>query len=464
MNKKIYYQRFFKKSNFKIQNNLSWSFNFFKTIFLALAFYCFFITTFKIIFALLAFVLIILLIKVYKYIFMSILIFLIAYLINDLQKPILLDDFINGKFQVSSLSTRGPIFLINGTKILLHTSKIFNIGDLISVKGQIINFGNETINLPKGTINYLISLNVQNIIQNGEINLIKSHQSLYTIFKNYLNDFPLLLWFFLGVKVYKYLPIYKIMNLLNLTHLFVMSGYHITLVTKLLQKILAWFKLNCFFKNIMILIILWSLSYILDFNASILRATLIASLKIISKQFLKQKYHVLDFWSMTFLIMFLLWPYQIFAVNFILTFMSSLTLYVMTDIFIKKQTNKLSYKKSKFQHSFVLFFPAISIYLITLPILIYLNGYWNLFGIFYNLFFSPFVLVYQLLAIILIWSPTSINVLTLLLLTWCKKLAQYSLNLDVIFLNVTTLMLIYTLIFKSFLLIKHFDASIFFIY
>ncbi len=378
------------------------------------------------------------------------------------QKPMLFNHFINETAKIEGLTTTGPFFSIKGTKILIKTSQIFNVGDLIAIKGQIVNLDDKNFDFANSYNHYLQSLNIKNLLFNAQITLIKAHQSIYITFKRYLQSFPLLLWFFLGIKIYKYTAIYKMINYLNLAHLFVLSGFHVTVIANWLKKLFNLLTNNYFFKNIITLIILWLLCYILNFNASILRATFMFTFKVFSKLLFNKKYHIIDYWSLSFLIMFVFWPYQIFAFNFVLTFISSLTIYLSTEIIKKRQVDHfdkhiLQNRKTKFFRFFIKFLPIFNVYLITLPILIYINQDWNLFGLLINFLFTPFIIIYQLLGIILIWSPFSINFLTILLLEWCKIIAKISINVQLIFLNIQTLINIYAIIFKTLMICKNFQ-------
>ena len=267
-------------------------------------------------------------------------------------------------------------------KILVNLYKVdnfnFKLGDKVRINGTLkIPSGNTNFNLFNYN-HYLKSKKIYFIMTGNKIELIKRNNNfLYKIknfiirrIENYKNS-EYLKMFILGDTKDLDKDVYNSYKKNGITHLFAISGMHISLLSTILLKLFN-------YKITIIFLLLYL--FLARFTPSVLRATLLFIILYFNKKFnFKLKsYEVL---IIIFCGMLIYNPYYIYNVGFIFSFLISFNLMVFS-----KNLQNLKYFKS-------LFFTSLISFISGLPIMI--NNYYsvNILSIILNMFFVPFVSV-----------------------------------------------------------------------
>ena len=272
--------------------------------------------------------------------------------------------------------------IIGNFEIEKETKIDVEIGDKIQVKGI---FERPKKNTNKYLFNYQLYCkrrNIYYVVDIKSIELIhKSHNIYYLIkriFQNRVGNNAYLNTFLLGDKSYLVDDIKRSYQENGISHLFAISGMHISLLSKIIEKILKKIKVssNTIFKITSIFLLLYL--FLVGFSPSILRGVLFYILFSINQIY----YFYIDKKNLFICILsiaLLINANSIFDVGFLYSYSVSLALIVSSDILLNK-----SYYKSLILVSMIAFF-------IGLPISIYTYYQINLFSLIYNLLFVPFI-------------------------------------------------------------------------
>ena len=338
-------------------------------------------------------------------------------------------------------------------KILVNyyeTIDKINLGDKVKIKG--------TLKLPsKNTVpnlfnyrKYLNNNNIYYILTASEITKIKNNTKILTHYKNKLQKY------INRKKAHTYLNIFILSNkndldkeVLNsyqtngLSHLFSISGMHITLLLGTILKLLDKVSYNRYYKYILLIIILIIYMYLTDFTPSILRSGIMFILLTLNKLF-NFKIKTKNIIMLTFIIIVLINPYYIYNLGFQLSYLISFYLIIFAHIINK---HKNYFKK--------LFITSLISFLVSFPIII--SNYYqvNLLSILINLLFVPIIsyIVLPLAFITLILPTDSLLILTMDILEGISlsltninylllELAKPSIYLIIIYYATITLLLI----------------------
>ena len=298
-------------------------------------------------------------------------------------------------------------------KILVNyyeTIDKINLGDKVKIKG--------TLKLPsKNTVpnlfnyrKYLNNNNIYYILTASEITKIKNNTKILTHYKNKLQKY------INRKKAHTYLNIFLLSNkndldkeVLNsyqtngLSHLFSISGMHITLLLGTILKLLDKVSYNRYYKYILLIIILIIYMYLTDFTPSILRSGIMFILLTLNKLF-NFKIKTKNIIMLTFIIIVLINPYYIYNLGFQLSYLISFYLIIFAHIINK---HKNYFKK--------LSITSLISFLVSFPIII--SNYYqvNLLSILINLLFVPIIsyIVLPLAFITLILPTDSLLILTM---------------------------------------------------
>lgn len=285
-----------------------------------------------------------------------------------------------------------------------------NLGDKVKIKG--------TLKLPsKNTVpnlfnyrTYLNNNNIYYILTASEITKIKNNTKILTHYKNKLQKY------INRKKAHTYLNIFILSNkndldkeVLNsyqvngLSHLFSISGMHITLLLGTILKLLDKVSYNRYYKYIFLIIILIIYMYLTDFTPSILRSGIMFILLTLNKLF-NFKIKTKNIIMLTFIIIVLINPYYIYNLGFQLSYLISFYLIIFAHIINK---HKNYFKK--------LSITSLISFLVSFPIII--SNYYqvNLLSILINLLFVPIIsyIVLPLAFITLILPTDSLLILTM---------------------------------------------------
>lgn len=266
-------------------------------------------------------------------------------------------------------------------KITLYKKVNYNLGDLVNVKGVFKTPSNNTVHNLFNYRKYLLSKKIKMISNDVNIKLIKKNTNIFYKIKNtfikrilhcksnqYLNAF------ILGDKSYIDESVKQGYSSVGISHLFAISGMHVSVFLFALNVIFKKFK----HKNIVIFLFLMFFLFLTNFSESLLRCVLFLFLSKINKKFnLKIKNELLIVFE--FLLLLLINPYLIYNVGFI--FSVVITFFIVLSIELLKLKK---YILKTIMLSIICFFSSI-------PILAFSFFKINLLSIIYNVIFIPLI-------------------------------------------------------------------------
>ena len=256
-------------------------------------------------------------------------------------------------------------------------------GMKLKIEGTLKEPSNNTIphtfNYKKYLNNTFYSLNISNLkIINDNKNILYKVKNFIYKRINKIDQTGYIKAFILGDKNNIDNDLYQKYSNIGITHLFALSGMHISLLSTIILK--ATNKLNKFYKLLLLDIILISYGYIVCFPASIKRCIVFYLINSINKIF-KLKLKPINILLLTIFILILQNTSIIFDVGFLF---SACTVggILLSEEYIKDQ--------NKFKSSIKL---SIVAFLFSLPISLSSFHSINLLSIIYNIFYIPYVSV-----------------------------------------------------------------------
>lgn len=261
----------------------------------------------------------------------------------------------------------------------------YNLGDTLKINGTLETPNNNTIPNTFNYKEYLFHKKIKYILKIDSFKKIEENKNILLKIKNFLlkrierikyNSY--LYAFILGKSSYIDIESYNNYKINGVTHLFALSGLHVSLFSSIVLYILNKLKLNEKVTFIITSIFLISFSFIASFTPSILRATIFFILSSINKIyyfFIKPK----NLLYLTFTILIFINPFYIFDIGFILSF--TITFYILL---LNEALTINSNIKSILVVSILSFFSS-------LPIIINLSYEINIIGFINNIFFIPLV-------------------------------------------------------------------------
>ena len=264
----------------------------------------------------------------------------------------------------------------------LNNIKKWNLGITLKVDGEVGSPGNNTIPNTFNYSKYLKSKNIFKIMTVQNYKVINKNLSLIYKIKNKIikriskyksNNY--LSAFILGDKSYLKSEIKSMYQDLGVSHIFAISGMHITLITTILFFMLKKVKENI--KYLIIISFLIIYIFLTDYQASVLRSVSFFVLSFINKKYLLNIDKVnLFFLSIT--ILMLIFPNLVYDVGFLYSTAISFTLIRFSNLI-----------KGNYIISLIII-STIS-FLVSLPITINNNYEINIFSIINNLFIVPYI-------------------------------------------------------------------------
>ena len=303
--------------------------------------------------------------------------------------------YLNNKYvdinvQVKDTNSFGLVINYHGTMILVNTNSKFNIGDNIHIYGKIIDVQNYA-NFDKKT--YLLTKRITSEMKWPSIKLINHSNSINTKFFNFINDSNsknysnytnLLL---LGKKTENNKEIYNLLIELNILHLFVISGFHISLFFFILKKIFIKFKLSDEISSYISFLPILIYLFILNFPISSTRAFFYILLVIINKNFLRNRFSSIELLSFLAVIFLFYNPYIVYSFSYIFTFLASFLILLVN--------------RSNWNKKYKLITLPLFVYLGTLPISMKLNNFISILGFFWGLIFAPIIAIFYVTSLFL---------------------------------------------------------------
>ena len=266
-----------------------------------------------------------------------------------------------------------------------HFINNFMINDKLSIEGVLEIPSNNTIPNLFNYKEYLRHKNIKYILNIKKYKLINKNNNIFYKIKNIIikrinsienNNY--LYAFLLGDSSHIDSQTYNNYKTNGITHLFALSGLHVSIFSGIVLSILKKLKVNEKISFVITSFILLFYSFIASFSPSILRAVIffiLSSINSIYYLFIKPK----NLLYLTFIILVIINPNYIFNTGFILSF--TITFFILLFNENYKITSNINS---------ILIISFIS-FLSSLPIIININYEINIIGLFNNLVFIPLV-------------------------------------------------------------------------
>ena len=283
-------------------------------------------------------------------------------------------------------------YLKNNKKINL------NLGDKVIIYGKIKEIEEQKTKCLFDYKKYLSRKNIHYIFSASNIKIIKPNKNIFLKIKqkliNSFNNNPYINTFIIGDKSYIEDEVKRAYQENGISHLFAISGMHITLLSTIIEKLLLKLKIKEVerFKIISIILLIYLL--LVGLSPSILRGVLfyiIFKINNIFYFYIKPVNLFLFIISISLLIN----PNYIFDIGFQYSYLISLSL-----INLSKDLKSKNYFISLLKVSLISF-------IVSIPITIYNFYQLNILSIFYNLIFVPLVslIIFPMTLIIIFIKP-----------------------------------------------------------
>ncbi|MDD6273032.1 MAG: DNA internalization-related competence protein ComEC/Rec2 [bacterium] len=320
----------------------------------------------------------------------------------------------------------------------------YEIGDKLEIEGSLKIPSNNTIfntfnykkYLERKGIKYILNINTILLKSKNRNILIKLKNLIYKRISNIKNN-DYLYALILGRTNYIDNELYNNYKINGVTHLFSLSGLHVSMLSSIiifiLNKLRMHKKISLFLTSILLIIF----SFIASFTPSILRATIFFILININEIYylnIKSK----NILYLTFIIITFINPNYIFNIGFILSFTITFFIILFNENY-----------KIKGKIKSILIISLIS-FLSSIPLIINMSYEINILCFFNNLFFIPYVsyIVFPL-ALLNIIFPFLNDILTILI-TFMENMSEISTNIFNLYLyfarmNILEIIIYYTL-------------------
>ena len=281
------------------------------------------------------------------------------------------------------------------------TKLTFNVGDIYIINGQVIK--QQGSNVPNGFdyAKYLKYQNIVGLIEIENINYVKNifiiskiHNSLVRYYEKNFEHSDIIKALVIGNKNGIDEELMNNIQMVGISHLFVVSGLHVGILTGVLSFLLGKVKLSNKKRNLIIYMFLGAYLIITNFMVSVLRV----SVAYVLKNILNKDFTPLDKIVINMIIVLMINPFYIYSYSFILTYLISSTIIIISPLLRKKKgiipfiTNML--------------IVSIASMIITLPIVIRINPNINILSLIYNVIYIPMVSYILLpLSIIITFVP-----------------------------------------------------------
>ena len=270
--------------------------------------------------------------------------------------------------------------------------KNYKLGDKIKVLGEIyLPKENTTKNLFNYR-KYLSTKNIYHLLKINQYKKVSNNKNIFyfikqTILDHFKND-PYLNILLIGDNSYIKKEISKSYQNNGLSHLFSVSGMHVSLIASIISKLLS--KLNENKKALIISIFLLLYLQIVGLQAAVIRGVLFYILIQINKVF-NLNIKLINLFILTLSITLLINPKFIYDLGFQYSFSISFILIYLSDI--------LNGKYSLLKVSLISF-------IVSIPISLYNFHELNFTSIIFNLFFVPFIvkIIFPLTTIVSIFT------------------------------------------------------------
>ena len=303
---------------------------------------------------------------------------------------IITDIYIDGNYLKLNLKGREKLIATYYFKNEEEKTQFINeyqLGDIINIKGSLTTPSNNTnfnlFNYKK----YLYYEKIYYILDIENYNKVASNTNFIYILKNKLihriekqdNCKSYLYALILGEDRYLDDKIVNNYQAIGISHLFAISGMHISIISGIFFFILKKIRLNEIISYFSVMCLLVIYLFLTGISPSVLRAVIFFILISLNK-LLKLNIKIFNMYLLTISIIILFFPYMIFKVGFQFSIVTSGFL-IMFSCSINKYKN----------YFIKLFVTSLIAFISSLPISIYHFNQINILSCFYNVFFVPFM-------------------------------------------------------------------------
>lgn len=332
----------------------------------------------------------------------------------------------------------GKYYIDNDEKVKEFKDN-YSFGDKIYIEGEINVPNNNTIPNNFNYKDYLYHKYIYYIIKIDKIKMISKNDNIFLNIKNSIykridtikyNDY--LYAFILGKSYYIDSEVLNNYKINGITHLFALSGLHVSMFSSIILFILKKIKLSEKLSYFITSLFLIFFAFIASFTPSIVRSVLffiLSSINNVYYLYVKPKYLL----YIVFSILIFINPFYIYDTGFILSFCISFFILLFNE-------------KNKINNN-LLSILVISILstLSSLPIIINMSYEINILGFINNLFFIPYVtyIVFPLSIIVVFISKLSfiLNFL-IIIMEYISKVSSNILNVKLIFSKMSIFLII----------------------
>lgn len=289
-------------------------------------------------------------------------------------------DFIIKITKINYKENKVVIEGVGKEKLLINYEGDFNykLGDKVSIKGTLKEPSSNTNFNLYSYKKYLLSKRIFLVLDAEKIELIEKNRNVLYEIKNKIHNRLIgsayLNAFILGDNSYIDDNVKKSYQINGISHLFAVSGMHVSFIVLILTFCLKKFK---WYELTMVLMLLFY-AFFTNFLPSIMRSVIFFILCLLKNKF-KLKISTFNLFLIMTIFFLFYNPYYIYNIGFIYSFTISGFLIYFSDKLKEKK-----YFKSLIKISLLSF-------LVSLPITIYNNFSINLLSPILNLFFVPFV-------------------------------------------------------------------------
>ena len=262
----------------------------------------------------------------------------------------------------------------------------FELGDEVLVSGDISDINNNTVPDTFNYKKYLYSNKIYNVIEITDISKINDNENIFYLIKNKLFDrgerldksFPYISSLVFGNNNYLDEDVLVSYRENGISHLFAISGLHISVFIMIISVFLDKIRVNNIIKSFILILFLLFYMFLTNFSMSVLRAGIFTILLIINKIF-KLEIPSVNLLLLAFVIIVFNNPLNLNNVGFQYSFLVTLFLIIFSDLFNGK---------GKIYSLFIVSFMA---FLVSYPITVNNFNQVNFLSVIYNMFFVPYV-------------------------------------------------------------------------
>nr|WP_145960548.1 ComEC/Rec2 family competence protein [[Mycoplasma] anseris] len=298
---------------------------------------------------------------------------------------------IQGYFRIEKIMNNAVVLNYKGFNISVYSNNLnLKVNDIVTTNLKIIKIKNIGF--------FELS---QKIFYKATYDELKYIEHFYSLNEKLLNNhgqysktFLSLLLF--GNKDEYSKDLFNQMININVAHLFVISGIHLSFLYFLISKILKLLKINKHFLRIINFLLLFLYLIFLNFQISALRAFWFLLIFKMNKWYFKGKFNKFDILSFVCLFFLLIDPLWLFNISFLFSFSISFFVLINVDIF--------SNIKYEWKRNILIIFATFFIGLLHS---LFLSKQISVLGCFYQILLTPIVIFSYLISPFFIYFKIS---------------------------------------------------------